>query len=42
MLVPLLGTELGELPAVPVLVHTDGIEVVGIPDGEVVGYVPLL
>jgi 2'-5' RNA ligase len=42
MLGPLLSTELGELPAVPVLVHTDGVEVVGIPDGEVVGYVPLL
>jgi hypothetical protein len=42
MLGPLLATDLGDLPAVPVLVHTDGVEVVGIPDGDVVGYVPLL
>lgn len=41
-LAPLLGTDPAKLPELPVLVHTDGIEVVGLPGSDVVGYVPLL
>jgi 2'-5' RNA ligase len=41
-LTPLLTTEPAKLPDLPLLVHTDGIEVVGLPDSDVVGYVPLL
>lgn len=41
-LAPLLASDPAKLPDLPLLVHTDGIEVVGLPDTDVVGYVPLL